>query len=389
MRTKRIVAFLFQAYLILAPINWLPFIPPLYVNLVKYILVVFLCYFTFLTRGIKVQQYYFFSIPYLFLILACAMPAIFMSYENIIFNLLDVIFIFLMFWIIKGSVLSQEELFEIYYKVAIVIGGIGLLSLLSALSGVSMTSPGPWHDPFSSSGFGGYRTGWSNSLFLYVPFLLFYLMQTRDKKKKILCIAALGGIVASQMLSGGRSGFVSSILAFLIFTKFNIKGILILFLALFVTYQLVSVNTLERFFRASDEQIENKAGENKLDKISSGRLEGYQSGLKLFDESPLWGHGFGASTTLTGYSIDIHNTWLKRLVDGGVLFVIPLVLLFYNFYKSAIKNIKLKGLNRNYLVLFRTLFFLSLFISMGEPNYLIGSFQGEAFFWALTGSFLK
>lgn len=317
------------------------------------------------------------------------MPAILMSYENIIYNLLDVIFIFLMFWIIKGAILSREELFEVFYKVALVIGGIGLLSLLSAFSGVNITSPAPWNDPFSSSAFGGYRTGWSDSLFLYMPFLLFYLMSSVEKKKKIFCILAMGGIVASQILSGGRAGFVSSVLAFLIFTRFNIKGILILSMVLFVTYHLVSVKTAERFFRASDEQIENKQGENKLDKISSGRLEGYQSGLKLFNASPLWGHGFGASFHLTGETIDIHNTWLKRLVDGGVLFVLPIVVLFYKLYVSVIRNIKFQHLNRNYLVMFRTLFFLSLLISMGEPNYLIGSFQGEAFFWALAGTFLK
>jgi hypothetical protein len=103
----------------------------------------------------------------------------------------------------------------------------------------------------------------------------------------------------------------------------------------------------------------------------------------------LWGNGFGASINLTGQSVDIHNTWLKRLVDGGVLFVAPLILLFYSVYVSAVRNIKLRQLGKNHLMMFRTLFFLALLISMGEPNYLVGSFQGEAFFWALVGSILK
>lgn len=388
MKNKKRIAILFQAYLTIAPINWLPFISPEMVNMVKYVLVSILCYYTFLTRGIKVKPYYFFSIDYLSLIIICAIPAVVRSYDNILFNLLDYIFIFLMYWIIRSSYLSRDELLKIFYKVGIVIGAIGLLSLLSAISGITISSPGPWNDKFSSSAFGGYRTGWSNSLFLYMPLLLFYFLQTNKKKEKIFCVIAMGGIIASQVLAGGRSGFVCSILAILIFSKFNIKGIFVISIFFLITAQFVSVMSLKKFFRASDEQIENKAGTSDLDKISSGRIEGYQSGLQLFSSSPLWGHGFGASTNLTGHSVDIHNTWLKRLVDGGLLLVVPVIILFYNLYKSGIKNIKQQRLPNNFLVLFRTLFFLALLISMGEPNYLIGSFQGEAFFWAMMGTCL-
>ena len=391
MKHKKLVAIVLQVYLTLAPINWLPFVSPVVINLIKYLLVLILSYQTFVTKGISVKPYYFFSFNYLLLIIVCALPAIFRTYDNVIYNILDYVFIFLLFWIIRGAALSRQELFDIFYKVAITIGAIGLLSLASALSGITITSPAPWHDPFSVSALGGYRTGWSNSLFLYMPLLLFYFIQSQNRKTKIYCIIAIAGILASQILSGGRSGFICSILSITIFSKFNIKGIIVLLLLTLLVSQSVSYITIEKFFRASDQQLETKAGTSNIDKISSGRIQGYTLGVKFFTDSPLWGNGFGASeylSELRGYKPDIHNTWLKRFVDGGILLLLPIVILFYKCYKSGVRNIKEQHLSGNYLIMFRTLFFLALFISMGEPNYLVGSFQGEAFFWAMISSFL-
>lgn len=391
MKNKKVISILLQVYLTLAPINWLPLVPPLYVNLIKYFITVILCYKTFVARNINVKPYYFFSVNYVLLVIILAIPAIFRSYDVAIYDLLDYIFIFVFFWIIRSTNLSRHELFEVFYKVAITIGAIGLLSLISAIIGITIISPEPWNDPFSSSAFGGYRTGWSNSLFLFIPFLLFYFLQTNIYKEKIYCVLAITCIIASQILSGGRSGFVCSILAIIIFSKFNIKGIIFLGITIILLYQILSVSTIERFFRASDEQIETKAGNSTIDKISSSRIDGYKLGIKYFSDSPLWGNGFGASNYLmgiNGYAGDIHNTWLKRLVDGGLMLVSPLIILFYFIYKSIIRYIRKEYLGRNYSIFFKTLFFLSILISMGEPNYLLGSFQGEAFFWVSISTFL-
>lgn len=391
MKNKKLVTTLLQVYLTIAPINWLPFISPQLVNLAKYIIITILCFKTFITKGINVKPYYFFSINYLLLIILMAIPAIFTSYDNVVLNILDYVFIFALFWIIRSANIERAELFHIFYKVALVISGVGLLSLISAITGITIVSPAPWHDPFSSSAFGGYRTGWSNSLFLFIPFLLFYFMQSDIRKEKVYCIIAITGIIASQILSGGRSGVICSILAILIFSRFNIKGIIFIAFTIIVLYQILSIKMIERFLRASDEQIENKTGSSTIDKISSGRVGGYELGIKYFFDSPLWGNGFGASEYLMekkGFAGDIHNTWLKRLVDAGLLLVGTLIILFYQLYKSGVRNLKKQKVSPNLLTLFRTMFFLALVISMGEPNYLIGSFQGEAFFWAVMSSCL-
>ncbi len=153
-------------------------------------------------------------------------------------------------------------------------------------------------------------------------------------------------------------------------------------------YSYVGIPTIEEYFRASEDQIETKEGTSTIDKISSGRVSVYQLGWELFKESPLIGNGFGATLYFTN-GPDIHNTWLKRLVDGGIIFVLPLIFLFVSLYKTIIKKTRRYYNGENHKILIRTLFISSIFISMLEPNYLIGSFQGEAFFWALISTYLK
>ncbi len=391
MTKKKFVVGLLQLYLILAPINWVPFLPAQAVNISKYILFTLLIFSTFFPNGFRIKPYKFFSVTYFFFVLVCTVPAIIMSYDNPLLDILGILLIFCMNWVINNSLLSREELFRIFYRVTLVIGFICLLSILSAITGITIKSPEPWNDSFSQGALGGYRTGWSNSIFLFVPFVMFYYSANRNKKVKILCVLILVSIVGSQILSGGRSGLIGSLLVFLFFTRFNIKGIITLVIIAFITVKLVTIETIEEHFRASDEQIENKKGESNLDKISSERIIGYKIGMALFIKSPLVGYGFGASdylTDLEGYSPDIHNTILKRLVDGGILLVMPLIILFIFVYKKVIKNIKVHHLSSNYFLFFRSLFFVAILISMGEPNYLVGSFQGEGFFWALTSTFL-
>ncbi|MEO8568571.1 MAG: O-antigen ligase family protein [Ginsengibacter sp.] len=293
-----------------------------------------------------------------------------------------------MSYVIIQSNLTKDELFRVFYKVAVFIGFICLLSLVSAVTGITINGPAPLDDPFSKSAFGGYRTGWSNSIFLYVPILFYFYFFSGEKKVKIPSLLAIIGIVSSQILSGGRAGLIASLFTFLFFTRFKIQNILILTMVIFFVYNSLGAVTIEEYFRASENQIENKEGGSSLDKISSGRVGVYRIGWKLFEKSPLIGNGF-SSITYETEGPDIHNTLFKRLVDGGLIFVAPMIFLFVSLYNAVIDKTNRYYNGDNHRVLFRALFFSSIFVSMLEPNYLIGSFQGEAFFWALVCTYLK
>lgn len=386
--SKKAFSTILLCYLCLAPINWLPFIPITIVNLLKYSLfsILFLSCIFKKSKFKKVES--FFTLQFYMLLLLCEAPAILHSKTGIITNIIDITFLFLMNYVIIQSSLTKDELFSVFYKVSLFIGCICLLSFVSAITGITINAPPPWNDPFSKSAFGGYRTGWSNSAFLFVPLLFYFYFFSSKKNLKIPALFAIIGIIISQVLSGGRAGLVGSLLTFLFFTRFKIQNVLILGFAIFMVYNYLGALNIEEYFRASESQIENKEGASNLDKISSGRVGVYEIGWKLFKKSPITGNGFSSITFETD-GPDIHNTLFKRLVDGGLIFVAPVIFLFFSVYHKVIEKTTRYYNGSNHRVLFRALFVSSIFVSMLEPNYLIGSFQGEAFFWALVCTYLK
>jgi hypothetical protein len=358
------------------------------VNILKYFLFIFLLLLCLIKQTHSTKINTFLSFPYYILILICALPGILFAFSDVLTNIIDISFLFLMNYVIIESNLTKEDLFRIFFKVSVFIGFVCSLSLLSAITDITIQSPLPWKDPFSKSALGGYRTGWSNSIFLFVPFLFYAYFFSGEKRWKKVSLFAIIGILSSQVLSGGRAGLAASLFTFLFFTRFKIRNVIILATSIVILYTTLGPLTIEEYFRASENQIEAKEGSSTIDKISSGRVSVYQLGWKLFKESPFIGNGFGASLYYTE-GPDIHNTWLKRLVDGGIIFVLPLIFLFISLYKTIIEKTKRYYNGENHRVLIRALFIGSLFISMLEPNYLIGSFQGEAFFWALVSTYLK
>lgn len=386
--SKKFFSNTFLIYLCLAPINWLPLVSPEIVNVLKYFFFGILLIICVSKQGHPRKVNSFFSFPYYVLILICALPAILFAYSDVLTNIIDISFLFLMNYVIIESGLTKEELFRIFFKVSIFIGFICLLSLLSAITGITIQSPLPWKDSFSRSALGGYRTGWSNSIFLFVPFLFYAYFFSREKKWKTLSLVAIVCILISQILSGGRAGLLASLFTFLFFTRFKIQNVIILLSLILAIYFSLGSLKIEEYFRASENQIETKSGSGTLDKISSGRVSVYEIGWNLFKSSPFIGNGFGASLYYAD-GPDVHNTWLKRLVDGGILFVLPIVLLFIFLFRNIIEKTRRYYNGGNHRVLVRALFISAIFISMLEPNYLIGSFQGEAFFWALVSTYLK
>ena len=103
-----------------------------------------------------------------------------------------------------------------------------MISIVSYFTGVvDLKANGPWDSSFSQAGFGGYRTGYSDSLFLFVPFLVYW---HREKKKGFISIEtfAIVTIIVAQYLSGGRAGLLASLFVFFLGYKFSIVYKLIL-----------------------------------------------------------------------------------------------------------------------------------------------------------------
>jgi O-antigen ligase len=205
--------------------------------------------------------------------------------------------------------------------------------------------------------------------------------------------------MVSQFLCGGRAGLLSSLLCVGVFAVRKTSVILPLAVILLIVYSFLPQELIVEKFRTAPEivtrgkNIRFVSEEEYVDGLTSFRISGYRIGFEIFTQSPIVGWGFGQSDPLSdnlGYGPDIHNVWLKRLIEGGVILLFVLVYMFFNIYDTITKRIKRiqveNAMNYNsYKYFFYTLFFLGLAISMIEPNYLIGSIQGEATFWIYLG----
>lgn len=386
--------YLISIYVLLAPINWVPFITVS--NLVLFKSLIFILLFISSVNVLKLEFPSVFTsfVGLLFILLTASLGMVSAS-SSLFENLKDIILPFLTIWIFYNVKLNESQLLDAFL---IGIAGIAIICMLSIISHVTgvfnFTSPAPWFDDFGHGALGGYRTGWANSLFLFVPFLLYYLNVGRNFSFPI--VVGLVAICGSQYISGGRAGFFASLASIILFSLRNSKSLIVVSLLAYLVITFIPEEAFIQQFRA--ENINSQYfNQEDVNRISSGRYEGYKVGLDLFLDRPLYGYGFGMSDDLSdlkGYMPEIHNTWLKRLIDGGLVFTVPLFLLFFHcFFKIRSKIIKLKLEDRKRYkatyIFFISLFFPALIITMVEPNYLFGSFQGEAFFWIMIGYLLR
>jgi magnesium-transporting ATPase (P-type) len=130
------------------------------------------------------------------------------------FNLnaiVDIILPFIILWIFN---FQKKYYYWCIHKASLIIAFICLFSIISFFTGIYNVKPnGPWSSTFGEAAFGGYSTGYSNSLFLFVPFLVFWHRKYNKKLFSRETIAIITIIVA-QYIAGGRAGLIASLLVF-------------------------------------------------------------------------------------------------------------------------------------------------------------------------------
>ncbi len=255
---------------------------------------------------------------------------------------------------------------------------ISVFHVISYFTGLlNIEANGPWNATFGQSAFGGYRTGYSNSLFLYIPFLI-YMHSARGKKiisKESLVIFTL---ILAQFASGGRAGLLTSLVV--LFIWFKIPTILKVIMSFYVIF-LFQLDLVQEQMRIVDLDV----NEENYDAISSGRLFLNTYYFDKFLQNPMFGYGFGEKLEMIT-KIEAHVVWLRNVINGGVIYTALVFYIFLNIYKKIIGNLYLSSDERK---LFNSLFFSTLIITFLEPNYLIGSVQGEMVYWLIVSLLLK
>jgi hypothetical protein len=373
-RPKKIYSLLLTVYIASGVINWLPSISSEIVRSLKYLIFIYILFYEFVNFRFKYPSNFLSPLGFFFVLVSMILGSL-SSFS--LSAVIDISIPFIVIWIFN---FDRDFYFKVFYKASIIISFIGLLSIISKLTGLfDIFSGETWGTYFSEAALAGYSTGYSNSLFLFVVFLVFYHRYRKSKFFSIetFCILI---IIISQYISGGRSGLLASLIVFSFGYKIsNFYKIIILLLF------LLSVNKQEILLQL---RIKSEyKSEMNLNDISSGRIESSLYYYNKFFEKPLVGYGFGEKPTLNVYLYEPHIVWLRSAINGGIFYLLSLILVFINIFYIFHKNKKYKSINEKYL--FNSLFFSTLVITFLEPNYIIGSVQGEILYWILISLLLK
>jgi O-antigen ligase len=197
--------------------------------------------------------------------------------------------------------------------------------------------------------------------------------------------------------SGSRNGVVSmfcGVLAYLLilnrkkmmgaYTTFSLIFVLIMLCAtaFFISPTDIKYRVSERFNPSKYENISS---------YTSGRIELWKNGWRLFVDSPLIGHGqnsFRELTYLRGYRATgaPHNEYIKYLTEQGIIGLVFFLLLFYKILKKIWRAIEKTKSNRQ----------MQLYISYiaGLFAFSLGIFATNAgssmfIFWIYTATIYK
>lgn len=358
-------------YIVFSVINWLPLINNEFVRIGKYL--IFIIIFLFEIRNQKFRYPSFYLSPFGFLLIILSMSfGLVISFK--ITPIVDILLPFIILWIFN---FDKQFYYLAIYKSALIISIICGLSIISHFTGFfDIPANGPWKTSFGNVAFGGSSTAYSGSLFLLVVFLVYW---HKSEKKPLLSIEILSILVIliSQYISGGRGGLLASVIVIVLGLNINIFYKFVFIFIFFVTINSNEFLVQMRILNQNSEEID-------VDQISSGRIELNTYFYEKFLKNPIYSYGFNASEKFG--SMDPHIVWLKNAVNGGVIYLFFLIGLFIEIFRRVKMNITLEPTE---IKLFFSLFFISFLITFLEPNFLIGSVQGEFVYWLLISLLIK
>lgn len=207
-------------------------------------------------------------------------------------------------------------------------------------------------------------------LIMFASIALFYLS---DKKiKKIISVVALLVTGYMIMLSGGRKYIIAPLIMiiFIMLIKTEERNQIIKKISI-IAMIVLGITLLWRFMMTNT-IVYNTIGYRFLNLVSIDNREKYIFyGLKFFADSPLWGHGENAFSTLifpyVGRSIYSHNNYIELLVNYGLF---GFCWYYYFISKMATKLFYYGRKNGDLrCVVFFSLIIACLFLDIGNVSY--------------------
>jgi O-antigen ligase len=214
---------------------------------------------------------------------------------------------------------------------------------------------------------------------------------------KIFCVLLGFLMLVGLIHAGSRNGVVSilcGVLAYILIlnrkklmSAFTIFSLILALIMVCATAFFIS--PLDIKFRVSERF--NPSKYENISSYTSGRIELWKNGWRLFIESPLIGHGqnsFRELTYLRGYRASgaPHNEYIKYLTEQGIIGLVFFLLLIYKIFKNIwralekTKNTRLMQLYISYIAgIFA--FSIGMFATNAGPSLFI--------FWIYTATIYK
>lgn len=402
---NRMISSIWVMYLGLSPVYWLPFITTQNLYYLKLFLVISAVVFSWVSamvrQAIRFPSGMLGPVGFMVLILSASFAFIQSEPSLLVRRLLDFSLGFIMMWTIYVYAADEVRTLNIFIMASVIIGGLAALTVTSHYLGIPS-----WHAPvlyrsvpLDISGFGSLRTGWSNGLVFFIPYLcvLAYGVLNKSNFRRLIGISVIFFIVGSQAVVGGRAGLLASLLAIgWLAYKFLPKIIFISLVGVSVSLAIVYAGLFYEHLRL-DRLDAGGSMISTLDHFSAGRITSYFFAFNEIMHHPIMGRGFG-NAGIGGH--EIHNLWLRMAVEGGVFLPLAFFYFVVRLLRFSARNIKRKALSingqfseeimRNYKisVIYSVVIYSGILISMFEPNVLLGSFQNSAIWWATAGALL-
>lgn len=238
-------------------------------------------------------------------------------------------------------------------------------------------------------GFNGGRTGWGATVSTTsLLAIALYLNKTRILTRSYVAAALiLFGSTASILVTGARGG-TFALLAVAAYGAGSARGyagpkylLVVCFVILFplVDFPTALPNNLLRNFDVTGDLF------NRLNTMTTGRLESYIGGLAHFVDSPLIGKGpIDAKVVVKGVQlVSVHNIWIRSLAESGLVGFFPLALLTTQIIALASAGRSIGEHHHSEITWpnARLAVICSLIMALVEPSVLIGSFNANAAAW--------
>lgn len=211
-----------------------------------------------------------------------------------------------------------------------------------------------------SSGFGN-PNDYAAYMLLFLPLLFSKLLITKERFFRLAILFCIIISLVAFLMTGSRGGFISFIFGISVYIFF-LKKYLQLSLKFFLTKLFILVLPLiiisfliipESYVQKLKGDLVVKSGEN-LDDYSHGRSTFWIGGIKIFLESPIYGHGMNTFSSLlkkeTGKNAAAHNRYLLILVEFGIIGFFAFLLMQISLFRQVLKNLKVVNNRREILL---------------------------------------